>query len=246
VDQYDEEQVALDRLRQVSALLLGQEERGADPPDFIVAEGGRRIGVEMTRYHHDSGPGGSEGAKHESLERKVMTLGEGLFEASNPGAHVRVSPYFRRGTLRRGNVPHVAERLARLVATTIPLDPTDSEPLTSRRADWDALDRAGLSEVLITLTVYRWRRMRAGEWYPPVGGGVSTDVSSIELRLRAKENDLPSYRARVDESWLVIYAPLGHASAFFDTEVLTPQMFKSTFDRVIYIDLFSGRYVVVA
>ena len=29
-------------------------------------------------------------------------------------------------------------------------------------------------------------------------------------------------------------------------QVLTPRMFKSTFDRVIYIDLFSGRYEVVA
>jgi hypothetical protein len=246
VDQADEESFAFERFRELSSELPGEVSRGADPPDFVVTRGGRRTAVEMTRYHQDAGPRGSEGAKHESLVQRVMALAETLFGAANPGVHVRVSPYFRRGALRRADVRRVAERLAELVPQTMPPAPTDAEGLTSRRADWSELNRAGLDHVMVELTVYRWRRMRTGEWYPPVGGLVSADVSSIEARIRDKEPGLASYRATVDECWLILYAPWHHASAFFDTDVLSPGMLDSSFDRVVFIDVALGRFVSLA
>ena len=245
MDQGHEEQLALDVLRQVSRLLPGPDRRGADPPDFIVTDGERRISIEMTRYHQDSGPRGSEGAKRESLEQRVMAVAQDVFEASNPGVRVRVSPYFREGSLRRANVRAVAERVAILVAKAIPSDPSDSEPATTVRADWDMFDREELGEVLIHLSVSRWRNMSRGEWYATVGGYMSPDIASLERPLRAKEGDLPKYKATVDESWLVIYAPVGHASAFFDMELLSPQMFESTFDTVIFLDVHLGHFRVI-
>ncbi len=150
-----EERFALDRLRQVSGLLPGLGQRGPNPPDFIVVNGERRVSVEMTRYHRDSGPAGSEGAKREELERRVMATAQILFEVSNPGVHVSVSPYFTEGSLRRGNVRLVAERVAKLAGQAMPSAPSEAQPMTSARADWDMIDRIGLGEVLINFTVYR-------------------------------------------------------------------------------------------
>jgi hypothetical protein len=246
VDHAEEEALALERFRDLSGELPGDVARGADPPDFVVTHGGRRTAVEMTRYHQDAGPRGSAGAKHESLERRVMALAETLFETANPGVHVRLSLYFRRGALRRSDVRRVAERLSALVPHTMPPEPSDSEGPTPRRVSWSELNRAGLDEALVELTVYRWRRMRRGEWYAPVGGGVSADVSSIEARIRDKELDLASYRATVDECWLIVYAPWHHASSFFDAEVLSPGMLESSFDKVVFVDVSLGRFVPVA
>lgn len=246
VDQADEEALALERFRDLSGQLPGDVTRGEDPPDFVVTHGGWRTAVEMTRYHQDAGPGGSAGAKQESLERRVMAVAETLFAAANPGVYVRVSPFFRRGALRRGGVLRVAERLAELVPQTMPPAPSDFEGLTTRRVSWNELNRASLDHALVELTVYRWRRMQRGEWYAPVGGGVSADVSSIEARIRDKERNLASYRATVDECWLIVYAPWHHASSFFDTEVLIPEMLESSFDRVVFVDVSMGRFVAVA
>lgn len=243
---HEEEQLALDSLRAVSGLLPGTVVRGSDPPDFIVTDGARRISVEMTRYHQDSGPRGSERARQEVLERRAMTTAQQLFQASHPDVDVFVSPMFRMGSLRRDSVRDVAERIAQLVAHAIPTLPADSNHLATIRVDWDAFDRVGLGQVLIHLTVHRFLGSRAGPWQPQIAGHMSTDLASIERPMRAKEADLPSYKATVDESWLVIYVPFGHASAFFDTEVLTPQMFDSTFDRVIFLDPARGRSEIIA
>ncbi len=155
-DQDAEEDTALDVFRRASGLLPGAVTRvQPDPPDFLIAVGARRVSVEMTRYHQDSGAGGSEGAKHEALERRVLAAAQTHFEESNPNVHIRVSPYFREGTLRKTNVRQTAEQVAKVVSQVIPSAPSDAKPLTSKRADWDIFDRAGLGQVLINLTAYR-------------------------------------------------------------------------------------------
>ena len=243
----DEERMALDSFRANSQLLAGAVTRmQPDPPDFLIMDGGRRVGVEMTRYHHDAGSGGSKAAKREALERRVMAAARIRFEALKPNVPISVNPYFREGTLRRGNVPVVADRLAKLVAQIIPPVPLNAEHLSSLRADWDTIERAELGEVLVALSVYRWVGTSSGQWHPPVGGYLNIDVADIERPLRDKEKDLPQYKAIFDECWLIIYAPPLHASSFFDFEALTPHMFSSAFDRVAFVDVSLGRYVLVA
>jgi hypothetical protein len=246
-DQEAEEDMALDVFRRASGLLPGAATRvHQDPPDFLITDDARRVSVEMTRYHHDAGAAGSEGAKREALERQVMAAAQLYFETLKPDVYVSVLPVFREGTLRRGNVPHVAERLAKLVTEMTPSEPADAERLGIEHADWDMFDRAGLGDVLINLTVVRWRRMSQGQWHAPVGGYMSIDATSVERPLRTKEKDLPLYKATFDESWLIIYAPPLHASSFFDFEVLRRGMFQSTFDRVVFLDALMGRFVLVS
>src|ERR1700674_1268050 len=123
----DEERMALDSFRANSHLLPGVATRmQPDPPDFLITDGDRRVGVEMTCYHHDAGAGGSELAKREALERRVMAAAQTRFEVLKPSVPISVSPHFREGTLRRGNVPVVADRLAKLVAESVPPAPTNA------------------------------------------------------------------------------------------------------------------------
>jgi hypothetical protein len=246
-EQEAEESMALEVFRLASGLLPGQVTRvQQDPPDFLVTNGGRSAAVEMTRYHRDAGPGGSEGAKHETLERRVVATAQSLFEASEPIVRLSVSPFFREGMLRRSNIQQVAEQLAKLVTQILPSVPSDADRLSSSRAEWIMIDQAGLGEVLIGLTVVRWGPTMRGMWQAPVAGHMNTDVFSIERPIRAKEKGLRVYKSTVDECWLIIYSPVMHASSFFDFEVLTPNMFSSDFDHIVFIDPSMGQYVLVA
>jgi len=235
-----EEVEALDRLRRSSGLVPGTVMRGADPPDFIVIEDdGRRIAVEMTRYHQESGPKGSPLAKQEALEDRVAAAAKKRFEREYPDVHVIVQPHFRPASFDLKTFSVIADRLARLVANVVPSEPTSAR-IDSRFATWDEISDAGLGEVLINLYVIRLSARYAavqGNSWGRVSGIAGTDTDHLELVIRRKEKDLAGYRdAGIAEYWLIIYAAPGRASGFFDLEVLTPAMWKSDFDRVVFQD----------
>jgi hypothetical protein len=52
-------------------------------------------------------------------------------------------------------------------------------------------------------------------------GRMSTDTAHLESVMRRKELDLPRYRHGAEAFWLIIYAPPGQPSGFFDLEVLS-------------------------
>ncbi|SRR6266851_1308668 len=244
-----EEVEALDRLRQFSGLLRGTVMRGANPPDFIIEEdGGRRVAVEMTRYHQQSGRSGSPLARDEALEERAVSAARAQFEGAHPNVYVSVQPFFRAGALNRENVPLVADRLARVVPRLIPPEPTETERMTDRRATWEELEDAELGEVLVSLYVTRLLPRHAvlqGNDWGGAAGIMSTDTAHLESVMRQKELDLPRYRHVADAFWLMIYAPPGQPSGFFDLEVLRPGMWSSDFDRVVFLDVLWARGVPV-
>jgi len=242
-----EELLALNRFREASGELAGSEARGDDPPDFIIELGGRRVTVELTRYHQDAGgPRGSDLALQESAERRLRALAQESFEHQHPRLYVNISVFFREGVLTRANLRPYAKSLAALVATLVPPAPTESQPQTMREATWHELTAAGLNQAVVALSVWRHRHMRGGDWRVHPGGHLSTNTAHLLSRIREKERNLERYRRAGDESWLIVYAPPLEASGFFDLEVLSPRMFESTFDTVVFIDVVWARFVKVA
>lgn len=236
----------LNRFRDVSGELAGPVARGDDPPDFVTEGDNRRVTVEMTRYHQDAGGlHGSNFALQESAEREVRARAQEFFERDHPGVYVSISPFFRDGALRKRNVARHTKLLAAFVTTLVPPAPSESEPMTSREATWQELKAAGLDQSIVAVRVSRWVGMRAGDWRVHPGGLVSADTAHLLSRIRDKERDLERYTRAGDESWLIVYAPPLQASGFFDLEALTPGMFESTFDTVVFIDVTWGKFVKV-
>lgn len=238
--------MALDRFRTASGLLPGEPTRvRPDPPDFLVDDGARRIAVEMTRYHQDSGPTGSPGAEREALEGQLTARAQAIFEEANPGLHVWVHPYFGYRKVDRRDLPKNAKRLADAVRALTPPPPSADEPLTNRGADWNDPELAELEDVITLLEVSRARSLHYNLWDVGSAGRASQDTSELERVIRGKEADLPAYNSSADEQWLIIYG-LPQASAFFDFEVLTPHMFKSNFNSVVFLDVLLARFVLIA
>jgi hypothetical protein len=246
--QVHEECEALARFQECSGLLAGTVSRGANPPDFIIEDDNQRIAVEMTRYHQQSGRKGSPLAEDEALEDRAISAARVQFELAYPNVHVSVQPFFRAGSLSPKNVLAVADRLSRLVPKVMPSEPTEIDRMTDRRATWEELEKAGLDDALVSLFVTRLLARHAvmqGNDWGGSAGRMSTDTAHVESVIREKELDLPRYLHDADAFWLVIYAPAGRPSGFFDLEVLKPAMWHSTFDRVVFLDVLWGRYVLI-
>lgn len=246
-EQEAEELLALNRFREASGDLAGHEVRGDDPPDFVIEVDGRRVTVEMTRYHQDAGgPHGSALALQEAAERKLRARAQELFERKHPGLFVSISAFFREGVLTRASVPRYAERLAALVGNIVPPPPSESEPLTMRDATWEELKSFGLDQAIVYLRVWRHPYLHAGDWRVHPGGTLSTNTEHLQSRIRQKESDLARYKRAGDESWLIVYAPVLRASGFFDLDVLSRGMFESTFDTVVFLDVVWAKWVKIA
>lgn len=247
--QLHEECEALDRFRHVSALLTGTVSRGANPPDFIIEDGSQRIAVEMTRYHQQSGRKGSSLAEDEALEEDAIATARAQFELAHPNIYLNVDPWFRPGALSPKNVSLVADRLARAVQVLMPPEPTEADRMTTRRATWDELRNMGLGDVVLELFFIRLLARHAvlqGNDWGGSAGLMSTDTTHLESVIRKKELDLPRYRQDADAFWLMIYGAPGQPSGFFDIAVLRPAMWRSTFDRVVFLDVLAGQYVPIA
>jgi hypothetical protein len=251
ITQQQEEQLALDQFRAASGLLPGHESRGADPPDFVIANAAHRIAVETTRYHKGAGEkGGSEEAAREGNERLLVSRAQTIFEAEHPDLHVEVRPYIVHGRLTRRNLKDYAPLLARAVADLAPPEPTGTQLITPVDVDWSELPDQKLIEVLNHVSITRWRSERwrpqtSSVWLIGSAGPMNNEAADLENRIRAKEEDLPRYADEFDERWLLIYS-MPQASAFFDFDVLRPGMFSSRFDGVAFLDVFSGHYVLIA
>jgi hypothetical protein len=245
MDQRLEECIALTRFRERSGLLPGFLERVVrDPPDFLITDGIHRIAVEMTRYLQRAGPRGSKLAQQEAMEMRVVARARELFEAAHPGVYVHVSPFFKIDEIKPDDVESYAAALAELVFDVLPADPSADDRLTTSRAEWPAVDRVGLGNVLATLQGIRWWRMDTYDW-GALSGMASADTADLESSIRRKEPDLARYSVSADESWLIIYAWALRA-AFFDMDVLSPQMFTSKFDRVVFFDATVASFILVA
>ncbi len=247
--QLGEECEALDRFQHASGLLAGTLSRGANPPDFIIEDGNQRIAVEMTRYQKQSGRKGSPLAEDEALEDRAISAARAQFELAHPNVYVSVQPFFRAGSLSPKNVLVVADRLARLVPKVMPPEPTETDRMTDRRATWEELEKAELGNALVSLFVTRLLARHAvmqGNDWGGSAGRMSTDTGHLESVMRRKELDLPRYLHDAEAFWLIIYAPPGQPSGFFDLEVLRPGMWRSRFDRVVFLDVLWARYVPIA
>jgi hypothetical protein len=250
VRQQQEEQLAVDQFRRVSGLLPGAASRGAEPPDFIILNGGRQTSVETTAFHKGwEEKGGSKAAADESNAQLVTDRAQAIFEAVHPDVHVEVRPVLIVDRIARREVDHHAQLVAEAVGAAVPSLPEDGQPLVRVDVTWDRLPE-DVTTVMPRLHISRWRPERwkpdrSSVWMLGSVGYAAIEVGELESIIRRKEQDLPRYRAGFDACWLLIYG-VWQASSFFDFDYLKPHMFTSQFDGVGFVDAGTGRNVQIA
>jgi hypothetical protein len=249
--QQQEDQLALDQFRRISGLLPGIYSRGADPPDFVIANGIHLTSVEMTAFHSGSHEkGGSKAAADEGNAQRLIERAQAILARDHPDPHVEVRPYLITDRLARRGLDRLADLLAQAIARRAPAVPEVGEPPARVEVTWTEDLPEELASVLAHASVARWRPER---WKPEQNnvwllgsvGYAAIDAGEVLAIIRRKEVDPPRYQAGFDARWLLIYG-LWQASSFFDFDYLKPKMFTSKFDGVAFVDAGTARNVQIA
>jgi hypothetical protein len=217
-----------------------------ESPDFLVGSGDRTIGVEMQEFIQGAGKDGAPARQAEGVRDAIMGKAQAQFEARNPGSYPHVYPYWVRPVSGQIRTPRdLPARICALVESVVREPAQEGDVMTKRDASYPDLEAAGLEGWLTHLTVYLYAPATYGLWSSSEWGYVSQDLLALADQVHAKDMKLPAYHAACDEIWLVLYARAS-PSGSFDMDVLEGKRLLSVFDHVVFLDVVSKRYVMLA
>jgi len=219
----------LEALRQARPELPPGPPEEMEPPDFVFADGGRRVGVELTVFHLPPSAGQRPHQEQQSLKDHIVALAERMHaEAGGPPLYVGV--YF--------NSQHV-------------LTKRDFEPL-SRAIELSVLETPFPQPMSHPVEIAWGRRPpqtygiqihasvdgRDKLWHADAGGWVAPiEAKHIADILNTKARTAPSARSKCDVLWLVIVHDMFSRAAPSElTAAAAESEYSGPFDRLIWLD----------
>jgi hypothetical protein len=201
-----------------------------DPPDLLLIDGGRQIGIEVTRLFQ-APKDGARHAPHEvaNFHRRVMVAAERQ-AAELPPLDVLV--YFNYVD-QLSDVKKVAASLVEFVKTH-PVDTSETFSLDVPQ---------GFSVIRIAHPtanqVPRWRCLDSGKT-------ANLEYDLLAAVIRRKNKRIATYRASVDQCWLLIATTLWpFASTFSVPRDIGDWRFAFDFDKVLLLSDESGVFSLV-
>ncbi|TFY98842.1 hypothetical protein [Ramlibacter humi] len=215
--------------------LDGEVEPGEEP-DFVIASGGRRIGIEMTELHRKHAGSGRPMQADQAMRKRVIDRAKELYDAEgHPPVHVSV--FFNE---HHPIQKEAVEPLAKAIVGTIQRNMPASGEASRETYDW--VNRAYFPEHFIEISVHNFPVMTQSFFSGP-GGTWLVDVTPDDIQrvLDAKEGKYTAYRRRCEEAWLVINCDGEFMSTWFDfdNEALAGP-FRSGFERVFIVRHFAN------
>lgn len=210
----------------------------ADPPDFLLTIGDRRVGIELVRLYQPHAPSADLPPQAREGYQDQVVASACQIHAAKGGPPLVVSV---RWLDRSGPDKKTAPALAKWLAQqALNLAPQMSDSFELER-DWAKSDDdfpSSIHNISVlrppSITKPHWSSLRAGfemEFGP----------DEIQQIVDQKGSKIAQYRAGCKEAWLLMY-PEGHApSSFIDlsTECRAGQ-FRSQFDRLFVYFNFGG------
>lgn len=239
MDKKGVEQWQFDRFRESLADFPKGDIVVCEEPDFLVVDGSRTIGVELTRVYREVGVAEQPLQEAESLHRRVCERAQSLFRSSSDAA-IQVYVTFNSG--QRISSKRV-DALADFVAITVrSLDP---KPDTSFAYGLDIASYDRLPPEITELTGWRLSRVSQTVWQPASAGFVpSLTRAVVEHAVAAKDECFEAYSKKADEVWLLLVADGFAISSMFDTvDPQTIGVLSTRFSCVYFFDAFNRRTV---
>lgn len=211
----------------------------ADPPDFLLTIGDRRVGIELVRlYQPHAASVEMPPQARERYQDQVVDSACRIHAANDgPPLIVHVDWLDRFGPDKTSS-PALAEWLAHRILN---LRPQLSDSIDLER-DW-ARDDDDFPDSIDMISVARPAVITKPLWGSPRAGfEMQFSPADIQQIIDQKNAKIAQYRTRCNEAWLLMY-PEGNApSSFID---LSPECrtgrFRSQFDRLfVYVNFGGG------
>jgi hypothetical protein len=218
----------LAQLRSCLPLPSGRAEK-QEPPDFLLGDPPRRVGIELTEYHHPPSSGERPFQEVQTLKARVVALAERLHaQAGGPALYVRCT-FGRHGRLTKERVKPIAQTLAGAVLSHhVPLSVEEPDVMVSRSL---------LPQEIAQAHVFGSLDGEDRLWTADHGGWVApVRPSDVQREIDRKRRIVEAARMKCQELWLVIVydwcraAPCKLSSEAQEAEYIHP------FDRVVWLD----------
>jgi hypothetical protein len=226
----------LDRFLAHLVLPLAGDVNPGEEPDFVIASGDRRIGIEMTELHREHAGPGRPMQADQAMRKRVIERAKELYDAAGyPPVHVSVF-FNEHHPVQKEAVEPLAKAIVHIVRRNMPASDE------SAREDYDWVNRSYFPENFIEISVHNLPVITHSFFNGP-GATWLADVTREDIQrvLDAKEGKYAAYRKRCDEAWLVINCDGEFMSTWFDfdnADLAGP--FRSVFDRVFLVRHFAN------
>ena len=196
----------------------------SDPPDFIVLNHGKKIGVELTTYYQDRDCNGILMVEQEGLREKLCNL------VVNNLANSRVKPIhislqFRNILLNRQELPTLVADIISVVEEYDKRVPT-AEVLSIDLSPPSPIRIVGLMR-FEKISKHACKSVNSG-WVP------SITSSDIQSEIRRKNNKVPQDKYGCDELILVVEVRGGKLSSYSKLDSsIQEDTFEATYDKCI-------------
>lgn len=229
----------LDRLRVAMPDFPQGRIESTEEPDFLIHGDDSIIGIELTELHRETQDGVKPQQALEAMRHRVVARAQELYSAKGLPP-VKVSVFMRDNhDIRKDHVQSLAEALCQLVERNLP------NPNSSRREEYDWVNRAHFPEPIIEVSVHRLDVITKTFFSVPGATWVSTlSNSDIARVVGPKELKLPAYLKKCNRAWLVINADIGPMSTWFEFDASAPLLpLKSKFERILILRHFGSRLI---
>jgi hypothetical protein len=229
-----EEEFYLRRL--LKAIGLDSIAEPDESPDFVLKREASVVGVEVTRLFHSAAIGMMPRQAAEQLRTRVVKEAERLYVA---GGHppVLASVHFNPSHgFKKGDVPHLAQRLLQLVLRNMPaIDSRQEEEYEWENREW-------FPEEFHLVSVARLSVVTQSHWSAPDAAYAPTcSPELVQERVSEKAAKISSYSSKVPECWLLVVADDFWLSGSFQFPPETLQHeYVSPFNRLFLLEAFGG------
>jgi hypothetical protein len=200
-----------------------------EPPDFVFADGHRRVGVELTLFHLPPRAGQRPHQEQQSLKDHIVMLAEKAHtEAGGPALYVGVHFNPQHVLTKRDFGP-----LSRAIAVSVLEAPFPQSMSGPVEIPWSHRPAETYG-----IQIHPSVDGRDKLWHSDAGGWVAPiEATHIADILNAKARMVPLARSKCDELWLVIVHDIFSRAAPSElTPAAAAAEYCGLFDRLIWLD----------
>lgn len=206
-----------------------------DSPDFLIEGPGYVLGVEVTGIFRSNQTQDRCEQTYEAEELMIVSQAEKIaIERNLPPLNVAVN-FSIHNRPKKVDRRSIANKLVETVKSSLPAVDI---------ADFYLGPEHGLPSVIESVSVSKNPWTTCPLWQKTLVGFVMDDCEvDLQRTIDDKNPKLVHYKQRCSECWLLIVANWFHGpSAFYEpSDKLIAHSFNTAFDRVYFLELFSGR-----
>ncbi len=231
----DIERYYLDRFKALCPDFPAGIVTSSEEPDFLIADGARTVGIEITELHRAPPSNGAPQQASEAMRHRVVTRAQTIYEAVG-GPPIHCSLFFGERHISKNEVEPLASVIAKLAYRNLPAVNASLEE------DYEWTNRAYFPDVLHTIHVHRLDKLTITHFSCPGFTWASTlTPADLDRRLAPKEKRCGHYLQRCDTVWLLLITATEVMSTWFNFNI--DSLFapvQSQFGKIFVLRHFAG------